>query len=166
MKTFEALGISIIKCQNKQTCDSLKDLQYDMNKVLYPLTKRIASKKAINRLRNCLISKGKKITELSCPASAEAKKKEILNNVKSMCISLGEQLKIEEDISQDEANKVFRYQIAQYIKQKAQDLSNEEILKLLEQNKEISEDYPNPTVKFVEMQNELLERLKERYRIT
>lgn len=165
MRTFAEIGVNVIKCQNRQTCDRLKEIQYKINAILYPLPKRVASKRAICRLREQLITYGKELSAISCPNIAEPKRQEIIAIIREMCRNLGAQLKNEMDISQDEANRVFRYQVSQYIKKRSSTMTDNDIIMMLEQNKELAEDYPNPTSKFLDMQNELLEELNKKYKI-
>lgn len=165
MKSFEQIGIHIIKCQSKHTNESLKSLQYKANEILFPLPKRVASKKALERLLAKLITIGKDISNLDCPTNVTDKRSEILEQIRSMCINVKQQLKQSEDITQEEADRVFRYQTSQYLKKKDTTLDESNILNLLQQNKELSEDYPNPTIKFLDMQKELIQELCNRYSI-
>lgn len=159
MKRGEELQIKPIRCENKQGNDCLKQYVYSLNDILFPLSKRYISSGARNRLMTKLTHICKELSTTEVPPNCLPKKNEILDKCRTMYKALRN---YESDDNEYQRQSVVKYQLSQYLKNKPQD--DEEILKTLNSNKEIAEDY-GTTPAFIKMQEELLQNIEHKYKI-
>lgn len=168
IKKFKDVGITPIKCTEKTGTEELKKLHIKANDILYRYSFRPILYDIIVLVKGKIVSVGKEIKALDVPNSALAKKEEIL---KKLRIQLSALIKLESEYRciDEDANKAAealqKYKVAQYIKVKYS-MSQEEMLKELEDNKELYEALKENYAilpSFEQMQKELLENFSSRY---
>ena len=99
--------------------------------------------------------------------SFKQKQNEILQKLRTICTNLNTYILDYQETDESEINashSLQKYQLGKYIKNKDK-LTTEEILTLLNENKELYEDLKEDTVlqSFTKMQNELIERFNKFY---
>jgi len=172
-KRGEEIGVQFIKTEAKTGCDSIKELHYKANDVIVRYQKQTLSKEAAERLLNSLIEIGKELKAANCPKSATDKKDEILTQLRNMCNSLKTYIASEPDTDVQKHIQVLKYRVARSLHNLENQLnSTEEIIKMLEHNKEAYDDYYNEEVgekynikALQDINKELLNKLCDRYEI-
>lgn len=162
MKKGKEIGLSPIKCENKQGNDCLRDYHYRINDILYPLGYQYISSGKQARVLNQLASICKEIKECEFPQSCQAKKEEILER----CRTIYKNLKAyDSDDDEQQSVSVVKYQVSKYLKDKREgNLNIDSLVKYLIENKEIANDYC-VTNSLKSVQNEILEIIKEENKI-
>ncbi len=90
LKLGQEIGISPIKCENKEGTEALKTLHFKINDVLYAHTYRYIFPATAARLLDSLTSLGVELKDLQVPDKAAPKKEEILVALRAICRSLKE----------------------------------------------------------------------------
>lgn len=155
----EEIGIKPIKCENKVGNDCLKDYLYKLNDLFFPMAKRYISSKAKTRLMTALKDVCVQLSTTEFPNACIPKKNEILNKCRVMYKNLSE---YESDDNESQMCAVIKYKTSMYLKNKPEE--DEDILKVMRENKEIAEDYGTNKA-FIQMQQELITKLSEKYKI-
>lgn len=151
----EEIGIKPIKCENKVGNDCLKDYLYKLNDLFFPMAKRYISSKAKTRLMTALKDVCVQLSTTEFPNACIPKKNEILNKCRVMYKNLSE---YESDNNESQMCAVIKYKTSMYLKNKPEE--DEDILKVMRENKEIAEDYGTNKA-FIQMQQELITKLSE-----
>ena len=142
MKKFEDYDISPIKCENKMGGTSVKDKLYRINGVLYPHKLDYICPALLKRTREELRIALLDLYNTKVPPIAVKKKEEILQKGKSFFQKL-------KDIEQSfkwvpadakDIQKILRYRVAAYIKQKPE-LTLPKAVALLKENQQVYDDY-------------------------
>ena len=173
MKTGSEIGLNYIICTNKTGCDTVKELHYRLNDLMVRYQKQPLSKKAAERLLNTLMDIGKELKAAECPKSATDKKDEILIQLRTMCKSLKAYIASNPDVETDKHIRILKYRVARCLNNIENNIdSTEDILKMLQENKETYEDYYTDEVGekynirvYIDLQNQLLDKLKDKYNI-
>ena len=142
MKQFSDYGIVPIKCETKMGGTEVKDELYKVNDILYhhkmdyvcpTLLKRVRGE-----LRVALISLNNK----KVPPIAQRKKEEILQKGKAYFQQMKEleQSFIWEQTDADDIQRVLRFRVASYLKEKPS-LTPTKAMKLLKESNQVYEDY-------------------------
>jgi hypothetical protein len=164
LKLGQEIGISPIKCENKEGTEALKTLHFKINDVLYAHTYRYIFPATAARLLDSLTSLGVELKDLQVPDKAAPKKEEILVALRAICRSLKECIHTpitEED--HEAMQKAINGQVHRCIKAKPT-LTPEKTLGLLLENKQLASDAARywqslKTTSFVKMQEELIQIL-------
>lgn len=172
-KRGEEIGVQFIKTEAKTGCDSIKELHYKANDVIVRYQKQTLSKAAAERLLNSLIEIGKELKAANCPKSATDKKDEILTQLRTMCNSLKQYVSSNPDTDVQKHIQVLKYRVARCLNNIENNIdSTEELIKMLQDNKETYEDYYNEEVgekynikAYIDLQNQLLSKIGEKYEI-
>lgn len=169
MKRFKEIGVTVLKdFKVKENSEEMKKLLYEINDILYKKQQQYALYTTANRLMNILIQYGVQIKGLELKKNSfKQKQNEILQKLRTICTNLNTYILDYQETDESEINashSLQKYQLGKYIKNKDK-LSKEEILTLLNENKELYGDLKEDTVlqSFTKMQNELIERLNKFY---
>lgn len=155
----EEIDIRPIKCINKESNECLTDYVYRLNGILYPLTKRYITNKAKERLLGQLKEICTELSSTDFPARCKPKKEEILEKCRDIYGNV--RIYVSDD-NPTQCQAVVKYATSQYLRNKPQD--DEDILKMLQANKQIAEDYGSNTA-FKKMQDELINMINTKYKI-
>lgn len=161
--TFEQANLHIIKCQNKQTNDELKELHYQLNGYILKHLKRLITPYSNNYVIKQLINYGVKINNLSISnKDVQKKQNEILSQLKMMIKQLGSI--VFETNQEYNTESVQKYVVSCYLRQK-ENLSIQQIINILNEIKEIKEEYQisNPIKSLQNANSELLTLLNNYY---
>ena len=154
MKKFDDYQIAPIKCETKMGGTSVKDGLYKVNGVLYShkfdylcpaLLKRMGGE-----LRTALIG----LYNTTVPPIAQKKKDEILQRGKAYYLKMKE---LERDFKWEPADaadiqKVLRYRVAEYLKQKP-NLTPAKALAMLKENEQVYNDYYKDASQFIDLKD-------------
>ena len=169
MKRFKEIGVTVLKdFKVKENSEEMKKLLYEINDILYKKQQQYALYTTANRLRNILIQYGVQIKGLELKKdSFKQKQNEILQKLRTICTNLNTYILDYQETDESEINashSLQKYQLGKYIKNKDK-LTTEEILTLLNENKELYEDLKEDRVlqSFTKMQNELIEMFNKFY---
>lgn len=80
--------VSVIKCENREGCDSLKELHFKVNDILFVLNGKLLFKPTASKAYNELVELGKTVKDLEVPDKAKPKKEEILAQLRDRCQKL------------------------------------------------------------------------------
>ena len=152
MKKFDDYHIAPIKCETKMGGTSVMDWLYKVNGVLYPhkfdylcpaLLKRMGGE-----LRTALIG----LYYKKVPPIAQKKKDEILQKGKVYYLKMKE---LERDFKWEPADaadiqKVLRYRVSAYLKQKP-DLNMSKAIGLLKENEQVYNDYYKDASQYIDL---------------
>lgn len=171
MKYGKEIGIEAITPKTKQGDENIKRILYDVNQILYDNNKRYISPLIASNILNQLKEYGMELKDLPVCKSCEAKKAEILSELRRIYNSINKYRKdfTWDDESVQQVNTTMKYQLSMYIKERGSSTFDE--LSFLKRNKEIWETMYLPcinhesinTKKFEEMQQELLDRINAPY---
>lgn len=171
MKRGVDLNIRIIKTTAKEGTAKIQSLHYKINDILYKYSKRYIAPMTAKRLFYELGALGKELKELEVTDRTKPKKEELLTCLRSICSNLKEYSKNYEwkESDENEVIATINFKVSEYIRNK----ESLDIVEMLKDNKQIwNEMYlQNPyrihikTNKFIDMQNELLERFYQLYKI-
>ena len=171
MKRGVDLNIRVIKTTAKEGTTKIQSLHYKINDILYKYSKRYISPMTAKRLFYELGALGKELKELELTDRTKPKREELLTCLRSICSSLKEYYKTYEwkESDENEVSATINFKVSEYLRNK----ESLDIVEMLTDNKQIwNEMYlQNPfrihikTNKFIDMQNELLERLNQLYKI-
>lgn len=171
MKRGNDLNIKVIKTTAKEGTAKIQTLHYKINDILYKYSKRYISPMTAKRLYNELGILGKELRDLELSDRTKPKREEILTCLRSICLSLKEYFKNYEwkESDENEVSATINFKVSEYIRNK----ESLDIVEMLKDNKQIwNEMYlQNPyrihikTNKFIDMQNELLDRFNQLYKI-
>lgn len=169
MKRYNEEGIHLL--QNFKIKDNTEELRkdiYDINDILYKHMYRYTLPNTSYRLYFILIEYGKKIKAYNFnKQTLKDKQQEVLNQLHDICILL-KKLAGHNYINSEyyyAYEQIQKYQVSSYLKKK-DILTDEDVVKLLQDNKDIATDIANKdnlTKPFIDMQKELLERLNSKY---
>lgn len=169
MKRFKEIGVTVLKdFKVKENSEEMKKLLYEINDILYKKQQQYALYTTANRLRDILIQYGVQIKGLELKKdSFKQKQNEILQKLRTICTNLNTYILDYQETDESEINashSLQKYQLGKYINNKDK-LTTEEILALLNENKELYGDLKEDRVlqSFTKMQNELIERLNKFY---
>lgn len=173
LKLGRELGLSPIKTQSKEGTETIKQIHYKVNDVLFGLSGKLLFKKDAELAFTKLCGYGKELKELKVPEKANAKKDELLTALRRVCTVLrkyiGEVCVTEEDIPT--IQKSINWAIHKYIQAKEEDkLDTMTVVGMLEGNKELwlnIEPFVDNLKKsnFLKMNRELLNILQSEFRI-
>ena len=160
-----------VKTTSKEGTESLKNIHYRVNDILYAHTYRYIFPATAARLLDSLTPLGVELKDLQVPEKAAPKKDEILRALRAICRSLKECIHTpvtEEDY--EAMQKAVNLQIHRCIKAKPT-LTPEKTLRLLLENKELASDAARywqhlKTTSLVKIQDELLQILTKEISIS
>ena len=167
------LGLSPVKCEHREGTESIKQIHYKVNDILFGLSGKLLFKKDAELAFSKLCEYGKELKELKVPEKANAKKSELLTALRKVCTVLrkyiGEVCITEEDIPT--IQKSINWTIHKYIQAKEEDkLDTMTVVGMLAGNKELwlnIEPFLDKLriASFQKMQRELINTLQSEFRI-
>lgn len=113
--------VDIIKCQNKIGTDSLKDLHYKANAILFKLAHSYIMRNRTIRCGKALKEIAESIKALEVTDKAKAKKNEVINAIESQLRYLRTIAKQEPTV--EEIQKTINYTVSTYLRKKPETLS-------------------------------------------
>lgn len=142
MKKFGDYNIEPIKCETKMGGTSVKEGLYKVNGVLYPHKLDYICPALLKRTREELRTELIKLYNTKVPPIAQKKKDEILQKGKSYFQKMKELEQNFRWVPADAADiqKVLRYRVSAYLKQKP-DLTLSKAVALLKENQQAYDDY-------------------------
>lgn len=152
MKKFDDYNIAPIKCETKMGGKSVKDALYKVNGVLYPHKFDFLCPALLKRMGEELRSALMGLYNTKVPPIAQKKKDEILQKGKAYYLKMKE---LERDFKwipadADDIQKVLRYRVSTYLREKP-DLTLSKAIKLLEENERVYNDYYNEASKYIDL---------------
>lgn len=169
MITLNDLGVKVIGCKNKITTSALQDRHYEMNQIIYNYGYRPLNYKSASRIRRVIKQNLIAIHDMEVVPAAKPKQQEIIERAKGYFIILNDYIR-KGDYDTEAANKVLKWQIHKYLAAKAnEELTEANIIALLNENKVMAEDYDNADTKVMDnikrTQQALIDALTEEYKI-
>lgn len=170
MKRGIDLGITIIKCDNREGTETLREVHHNINGILYQNTYRYIDPKLAGSMYDRLVALGKKLNETSVPEKARPKKEELLSKLRTICKTLGEERKKVlglDDVPQ--MQKAINGYLHTYITAKTENrLDDDTVLMLLEESKRLYDTYYNwaeslKTDTLIQSNSELLSIFEKKY---
>lgn len=170
-----SLGLECIKTENKEGNEEIKTLHYKINDILYKHNKQYISDVTARRISKELTQLGVELKNCTVKGKEELKQKEILQALRTIVKNLNGYA---DDFSWDDVDlapiqSTVNYCVAQYVKMKKEsELGEVQILRLLNRQKEVIEDFLKPSdevlkdlniIQFKKMNEELLKMLADRY---
>lgn len=172
-KLIEITGVNTIKPETRETVDDLKELHYKANELLFSYNYTNINLKMAEALKKQFTKIGESIKDLDLhfKPKVNQKKNEILVILRTIVKAITNYINDYDDRDDLKgAQAVINYQVAQYIKGKENNATEEEIIKQLKRNKIIHTCYikGNDNIKsdtFIKMQQELINKLTNKYQI-
>ncbi len=139
MKQGKELGLTPIKCENKEGTDKLKDLHHQINDIIYPNYARYIDQALAQTLYKDLCGLGVAVDELEVPERARAKKTELLGKLRTICSNLKDYRKQPQTIEDVPLmQKAINWTVHLCIEAKNKtDLGPDEALSLLKETKRV-----------------------------
>lgn len=171
MKTYKEIGIDFIKPQNREGNDTIKEVLYAVNGIIYKIANRPISPCNCHRYYDQLLEQAHKLAADKPAERAEAKWKEVGQTIKKYLNTLKQYAEYEfaEEDGKD-IQRLLNYTLHLYITLKEEGMTPIKALSLLEDWKEIKEDYIDcfpftllKTDSFFSMKKELLEWMEKYY---
>lgn len=163
--------MEVIKTQAKEGNAKIQSLHYQINDILYKYSWRYIAPATANRLYSELGQLGKQLSEIDVTDRVKAKQEEILDNLRSILVALRSYAKTYTWIADDERQVTasLRCYLSRYLK----DRDNLDVVDCLKDNKQLWEEmylqcpYRTnvKTEKYIAMQNELLDKIRQLYAI-
>lgn len=160
-------AVDIISCQNKIGTDSLKDLHYKANAILFQLKNSYIMKNRTIRCGKALKAIAESIKSLEVTDRAKAKKQEIMNAIDKALTYLRSIRK--QEASADEVQRTINFTVSQYLRNKP--TNAREALGQIERMKELISDIGDVKLSklkiksFVQMHKELKELIEQEIEI-
>ena len=160
-------AVDIISCTNKIGTDSLKDLHYKANAILFQLKNSYIMKNRTIRSGKALKAIAESIKALEVSDKAKAKKNEVINAIDKALAYLRSIRKQEASI--DEVQKTINFTVSQYLRNKP--TNAREALGYIERMKELISDIGDVKLSklkiksFVQMHKELKELIEQEIEI-
>lgn len=160
-------AVDIISCTNKIGTDSLKDLHYKANAILFQLKNSYIMKNRTIRCGKALKAIAESIKSLEVTDRAKAKKQEIMNAIDKALTYLRSIRK--QEASADEVQRTINFTVSQYLRNKP--TNAREALGQIERMKELISDIGDVKLSklkiksFVQMHKELKELIEQEIEI-
>lgn len=160
-------AVDIISCTNKIGTDSLKDLHYKANAILFQLKNSYIMKNRTIRCGKALKDIAESIKSLEVTDRAKAKKQEIMNAIDKALTYLRSIRK--QEASADEVQRTINFTVSQYLRNKP--TNAREALDYIERMKELISDIGDVKLSklkiksFVQMHKELKELIEQEIEI-
>lgn len=160
-------AVDIISCQNKIGTDSLKELHYAANAILFQLKNSYVMKNRTIRCGKALKEISDSIKALEVTDKAKAKKQEVLNAIDKALTYLRSIRK--QEASADEVQRTINFTVSQYLRNKP--TTAREALGYIERMKELVNDIGSidlstlKTKSFRQMHKELKELIEQEIEI-
>ena len=139
LQTGKQLGLTPIKCTNKEGTDKLKEIHYAVNDILYKASGRYIFQRQADSIYKQLCEYGKQLAALDVSDKASPKKEELLSKLRVICNSLNvyrKQSQTSEDI--ESMQKAVGWFLHRYIE--ARDtMTDIQALEFLKETKELSD---------------------------
>lgn len=133
LKQGKDVGVSVIKCQNREGTEQLKKLHYDVNDILFKWRGKYMFQADAEQVFTELCNAGKEINALVVPEKAAAKKMELLTALRNICTTLRGYCR-EEQTSEDLElmQKAINFWLHSFIEEKQKGaIPTEKIIELL-----------------------------------
>lgn len=177
IKKFNEIGISVISnLKHKEGDDTLKELLYNINDLLYSVQTRFAVYELAEEVLRQLKEIGLKTKEMTCKDRCLPKKDEILSRIREQCTTLKFYLSnynVPEDEEKTAIDKMMRFQLSISINTKEAFNNTKDVAPLVKQirdNKRIFQllskrvsKYNINVNQFIKVQNELLNAFVDTY---
>ena len=152
MKKFDDYGIAPIKCETKMGGTSVKDGLYKLNGVLYPHKFDYLCPSLLKRMRGELRTALIDLHNTIVPPIALKKKEEILRKGKAYFLKMKEleQSFKWEPADAEDIQKVLRYRVSAFLKQKPT-LTLSTAVALLKENQQVFDDYYTDASRFIDL---------------
>lgn len=133
----KTLGLTPIKCENREGTEALKKIHYAINDVLYVNAGKYLFKPQAEKMYETLVNYGKELKDLEVPEKAQPKKNEILAELRTRCNSL-KVYKQNNQVSEDvpEMQRAVNWTIHLWIEAK-DSMTPEKALELLRESKTV-----------------------------
>lgn len=160
-------AVDIISCQNKIGTDSLKELHYKANAILFQLKNSYVMKNRTIRCGKALKEIAESIKALEVTDKAKAKKQEVMNAIDKALTYLRSVRK--QEASADEIQRTINFTVSQYLRNKP--TNAREALDQIERMKELVSDIGDVKLSklkiksFVQMHKELKEIIEREIEI-
>lgn len=160
-------AVDIISCQNKIGTDSLKDLHYAANAILFQLKNSYIMKNRTIRCGKALKAISDSIKSLEVTDKAKAKKQEVINAIDKILTYLRSIRK--QEASADEVQRTINFTVSNYLRNKP--TNAREALGQIERMKELVSDIGDidlstlKTKSFRQMHKELKELVEQEIEI-
>lgn len=120
LKRGNEVGITTIKTEEKQGCDSLKDIHYHINELTFKYQQKYIDKYTAKEVIDKYDGFINELNELKIPSGAETKKNEIISQLKTNKGILTDYMNTVEIDETDipKIQKMIQFQVASYIKDK------------------------------------------------
>lgn len=167
MKNLNELKINIISCKEVAKTNELKDELYNINEILYKYSKRYVNNKIKDKLLFLITFYGKEISKYDTKTALGLKKKQYLISQLRIYYSILKQYQPDETDYDNIAERSYKYQLSQYLRNKQKILSNvDSIIKMLNEMDEVYQDWGNePSIKYREATRELTQAFMSKYAI-
>lgn len=129
-------AVDIISCTNKIGTDSLKDLHYKANAILFKLKNSYIMRNRTIRSGKALKAIADSIKSLEVTDKAKAKKQEVINAIDKALVYLRSVRK--QEASAEEIQKTINFMVSQYLRNKP--TNAREALDQIERMKELVSD--------------------------
>jgi hypothetical protein len=143
LKQGKQLGITPIKCEQKEGTDKLKDLHYRINDILYSNSGKYIDKALAQSLYGDLCGLGVELDALEVPERARAKKTELLGKLRTVCMNLKDYRKQPQTIEDTQLMQAaINWVVHLCIDAKEKnELTPEKVLELLKETKRVYEAF-------------------------
>lgn len=160
-KNLEQLGITPVKCQNKNGTEKIKELHYKLNDLLFKYRYTFLSPKMALWLVKSISGLSEELKGLSgtTPASAQEKLSEVKKGASDAISKLNAYYS---QVENDEMtnSKVIKKRVGEYIKEKDA-LTFDKALELAKENWLFAKAYPCSVPSFNKEQDEIISFLKD-----
>lgn len=160
-------AVDIISCTNKIGTDSLKELHYAANAILFQLKNSYVMKNRTIRCGKALKAIAESIKALDVSDRAKAKKQEVINAIDKALVYLRSIRK--QEASVDEIQKTINFMVSSYLRNKP--TTAREALDQIERMKDLISDIGDidlstlKTKSFMQMHKELKELIEQEIEI-
>lgn len=160
-------AVDIISCTNKIGTDSLKELHYKANGILFQLKNSYIMKNRTIRCGKALKEISESIKALEVSDKAKAKKQEVINSIDKALVYLRSIRK--QEASADEVQRTINFTVSSYLRNKP--TTAREALGQIERMKELVSDIGDvdistlKTKSFRQMHKELKELIEQEIEI-
>lgn len=138
IKLGKELGLTPIKCGNREGTPQLKELHYKINDILYKWSGKYLFQTDAEQVFRELCGYGKELSALVVPGKASAKKSELITALRKVCTSLREYCKNEQTSEDLELmQKAVNFFLHKAIEAKNEGLTVEKAVGLLQEQKEL-----------------------------
>lgn len=134
-KKGNELGISPIKLDNKNSTKQLDELYYHINNILYYFSILYIDKQAQKYILDEIIDVGNRVKDISWPLAKGNRKAELLTKLREKYKEISSNSPIVDDSFFLIVDKMGKFQLSKFIKNKENGLNDEDKLKWLKNNK-------------------------------